>query len=268
MRNGKARNVGRVARSAVLTAIVMAVLLTAGVSAGQDAFVASKNAEPPVKEYEYSYLHGRWQMWMKNYFVYDSRGSMLVKITVNDQERCTAVVYRNTYKDGRLCKYRADRDTNWLDADYHIIKKRVGPVDGGCVTTNTYTYQNGMLAAFQAADTDGGGGEPKVHASNTYKNAMYPDGTLKKRLEYRNGNLISMRVYNRKGFRTACYYYDSQGRIYDRFITIYTYDRKGRVIQQTEYYNGKPNFRYRYFYGKHTRKIAQNLFLNYFIHLG
>lgn len=268
MRNGKARNVCRVARSAVLTVVVMAVLLTAGVSAGQDAFAASKNAEPPVKEYEYSYLHGRWQMWMKNYYVYNIHGSMLAKITVNNQERCTAVVYRNTYKDGRLCKYRADRDTNWLDADYRIIKNRVGPVDGGCVTTNTYTYQNGMLAAFQAAGTDGRDGEPKVYASNTYKNAMYPDGTLKKRLEYRNGKLISARAYNRKGFRTACYYYDSQRRIYDRFITRYTYDRKGRVIQQTEYYNGKPNFRYRYFYVKHTRKIAQNLFLDYFIHLG
>lgn len=267
MRNGKARDVGRVARSAVLTAVVMAVLLTAGVSAGQDAFAASKYAEPPVKEYEYSYLHGKWQMWMKNYYVYDSHGSMLAKITVNDQERCTAVVYRNTYRNGHLCKYCADRDTNWLDADYHIIKKRVGPVDGGCVTINTYTYQNGVLVAFQAADTDDGGGASKVFAANTYKNTVYPDGTLK-RVEYRNRKCISARVYNRKGFWTACYYYDSQGRIYDRFITHYTYDRKGRIIRQTEYYNGKPNFRYRYFYGRHTRKIAQNLFLDYFIHLG
>lgn len=262
MKNGKTPSRGCVARSAVLT-----VSLSIGISAEQDAFAVSKETEPPVKEYQYSYLQGKWQMWMKNYYMYDRRGSMMVKITVNSQEKCTAVIYRNTYQNGRLCKYRADRDTNWLDADYHVTKNRVGPVEGGCVTINTYTYQNGMLTAFQAADTDGEDGKTNVYASNTYKNIVYPDGMLKKRLEYQNGKLISARIYNRNGFRTACYYYDSQGKIYDRFITCYTYDRKGRVIQQDEYYNGKSNFRYRYFYGKYTRKIAQNLLMNYFVHL-
>lgn len=244
-------------------AAVLAVLTAAlfmGTAGAMNVYASARKTEPPVKSYEYSYLHGKWKLQTKNYYNYDRHGSLSKTVSVNLGLHYT-MPYKNYYKNGQLYKYHVDEDTYRLDSDYNVILDTSDPVDGGIVTTSTYTYQNGLPVSYHRSDNQGG--EEK---SERYETTTYPDGTMKKCLTYdENGVLSDENFYNKKGLVTEWISYDSDGNIDSRDTTHYSYDRKGRVVKKVEYDNGKPNFMYKYFYNNKTKKINRNLFLQYFM---